>query len=204
MTDNMIELKKDSLRQMQSGDIKLGFTIQHNDMPDYLFSDPMGKRYYVVFIDADHYDETEGKCDSQNHNETAEITPDKTCPIPTNDVRIEKQPSINEKSEGDRIRVRAIMLCKEKAFQEYRERFDARPRCHTHNDDHGGEWTTDMTGEEAAKGFILDKCNIKSRSELTTDKEAQRLFKQLDQKYKDWQFEQRHADNLNYAESINM
>ncbi|MEE9510286.1 MAG: hypothetical protein V3V81_07310 [Candidatus Bathyarchaeia archaeon] len=195
MTDNMIELKKDSLRQMQTGDIKLGFTIQHNDMPDYLFSDPMGKRYYVVFIDADYYDETEGKYDSQNHNETTEITPDKPCPIPTNDVggsscskfsnssvASKTESTQNEKSEGLRMLKRAHCLCKDEEFKRYANEM----------------WVfTGKLLESEATEFLYHCCDIASRSELVTNKKAQEMFEKLDQNFKDWRYANRYSDNLN-------
>jgi len=173
MTDNMIECKKDSLRQMQTGDIKMGFAIQHQDMPDYLFSDPMGKRYYVVFIDADHYDANEGQ--SANNAQS-------NCPeIPDSSVSANNAQTQNEKSEGDRIRVRAVMLAKDEEFQSFAK----------------NTFISIFTDEEEnARNCICSQCNIESRSELTTNKEAQEKFKQLDQKYKDWQYEKTYADNL--------
>lgn len=170
MTDNMLELKKDSLRQMQTGDIKLGFTIQHNDMPDYLFSDPMGKRYYVVFMDADNYDEAEGG-DNEKHTDfhTANT------PIYTQDKTVVSK---TENTEGDRIRVRAIMLCKDELF-------------HT--------WLNTVVPhdfrnmESFSRDHICTKCNILSRKKLTTNKDAQEKFQKLDQQFKDWS---RYKDNL--------
>ena len=94
--------------------------------------------------------------------------------------------SKKEQSEGDRMRVRAHCLCVEATFQKFARSYMS-VRYKT---------TVDCT-EFAATRFIYNECNITSRSELTTNEEAQALFKQLDQEYKDWQFEQRYPDNLN-------
>ncbi len=44
------ECKKDSLKQVQSGDIKVTFTIHPNDMPPELYTDAMGCRYMAVIV----------------------------------------------------------------------------------------------------------------------------------------------------------
>ncbi len=87
--------------------------------------------------------------------------------------------SISEKSEGERLRVLAIMRCKDAVFQQF---------CH--------ELYSFNQNELGAKALITHYCHINSRSELTTNEEAQRLFYELECKYKDWLFEQQHADNL--------
>lgn len=45
-----LEAKKDGLKQVQSGDVKLTLTISANDMPTDLYSDPMGQRYVVAMV----------------------------------------------------------------------------------------------------------------------------------------------------------
>lgn len=87
-----------------------------------------------------------------------------------------------EKSEGDKLRVRAIMLCKEKDFQRY---------C--------GEMFFCDEDEASAKMFLCHYSNIESRSELTFNKEAQDSFKKLDTLYKEWlkpSVDEQYADNL--------
>ena len=44
------ECKKDSLKQVQSGDIKVTFTISPVDMPPELYTDAMGQRYVAVIV----------------------------------------------------------------------------------------------------------------------------------------------------------
>ena len=62
MEDNKIEAKLDVFRKLQDGITSVGFKIQHSDIPDYLAAAALGKRYYLVLMDADYYDENEGKC----------------------------------------------------------------------------------------------------------------------------------------------
>lgn len=44
------ECKKDALKQVQSGDVKVTFTINQLDMPSLLYSDRMGQRYLAVLV----------------------------------------------------------------------------------------------------------------------------------------------------------
>ncbi len=75
--------------------------------------------------------------------------------------------------------IRAIMLCKDMSFWKfcYKKSF-----C-TEN-------------EAGAEAYLKDFCRIKSRSELSTNEYARRRFCELDHAYKNWLFEQRHADSL--------
>src|SRR5687768_25811 len=45
-----MEIKKDALRQTQSGDTKVTFTIHPADMPQELYADQMGQRYMAVLV----------------------------------------------------------------------------------------------------------------------------------------------------------
>ena len=91
-----------------------------------------------------------------------------------------------EKTEGEKLRVRAIMLCKDSNFQDYARQF-----FHQMPGSFGVVTTEIMTSH-----YIKYYCNIKSRSELATNVKAQANFKELLEKYKDWQFENNYADNL--------
>ena len=44
------ECKKDALKQVQSGDVKVTFTINPDDMPNELYADVMGQRYMCVIV----------------------------------------------------------------------------------------------------------------------------------------------------------
>ena len=160
MTDNMIEVKKDSSRQCQDGITKIGFTFKHDEIPPFLTAAALGKRYYLVLVDADDYDESEGVVTKETLSNSTPL----------------------EKSEGDKLRVRAVMLCKTNPFWDYVSRVDSYDV---------------VVGESAAIQYICRICNINSRSELTTNIEAQKLFRELDQKFKDWQYENSYQGNLN-------
>ena len=157
MPDNMVELKKNGLVQVQSGDWKASFTLQSADMPDYLLSAQMGKRFYVVFVDADDYDEQNGKTEQKE--------------IGTNS---------SDKTEGERLMALSHIKCNEYYFQDYAK----------------AKGWGEGTRTENARFFIYDTCKISSRSEISTNVEAQNRFKELLRKYKDWQAENTYADNL--------
>lgn len=93
-----------------------------------------------------------------------------------------------EQTEGERLRTRAIMLCKDDDFTEFCNNL----------------WTIPYNlreknieqREKIAANWIYKSCNIKSRSELATNTEAQEKFKQLLDKYKTWQIENQYKDHL--------
>ncbi len=97
---------------------------------------------------------------------------------------------ISEKSEGEKLRTRAVMLCKEEMFYEF---IKSRARLQNSYIPPKGER---QTNEQWCITSVYNHCSISSRSELATDELAQRLFYELDCKYKDWLFEQQHIDNL--------
>jgi len=81
-----------------------------------------------------------------------------------------------EKSEGEKLRIRAVMLCKEESFH----RFVAQSGFELLAD------TTEEDNEIICKEYILVSCGINSRAELTKDKRAQSHFRILDEAYKEW------------------
>lgn len=90
-----------------------------------------------------------------------------------------------QQTEGEKLRIRAVMLCKEDSdFRFFSSKGSMLSLTRS-------EW------EEYCRTCICNYCNITSRSELVTNLAAQAKFKELLDKYKDWQFEQRHADNIN-------
>jgi len=92
-----------------------------------------------------------------------------------------------ENTEGKRILKWAHAVCAEKIFQQWcRE-----GKCQT------GEGLTAYTYQAVSgEGMIYTFCNIKSRSELTTNRDAQGRFLELMDKFQAWQIEQRYGDNL--------
>ena len=95
-------------------------------------------------------------------------------------------------TEGDKLRVRAVMLCKEFAFNIYA----------------GTLYEVTLANIELARAKLMAGehcqslaaiyyyCNIRSRSELTTNIEAQTKFKELLAKFDSWKLENQYADNL--------
>jgi len=77
-----------------------------------------------------------------------------------------------EPTEGEKIRTRAVMMCKDPNFQKWVV------ACHRPID--GGYVYAD---EYSARAFILEKCGIASRSELASNKEAQRKFLEMETQY---------------------
>lgn len=90
-------------------------------------------------------------------------------------------------SEGDKLRMRAVMLSKDPQFHKFIGSLIPIPE---HED------IRYMRDESGAIRCIYEQCNIKSRAELYSNIEAQTKFRELDQKYKTWQLEQTYADNL--------
>lgn len=163
MTINM-EVKKHKLEQLQNGSWKITFTVHSDDMSMEVIQAAMGAPYGLAMVPID-YDNPETK--QIVHSAGGRGICVETIPI--------------EKSEGDKLRIRAVMLCKDKEFHEW-----------VHEEMHSGL----MKGEGDSISYIRGTCNIKSRSELTTDVVAQERFRELDQKFKDWKNERRYKDNL--------
>lgn len=147
-----MEVKKDGLRQTQDGLWKLTLTILPEDMPVDLMVAPMGSRYAMAIVPI-------------RDDESANPVISKT-----------------ETTEGEKLRTRAVMLCKEREFQIFLESLDK---------------NMVVFNESHARDFICEYCHIKSRSELSTNIEAQRELKELLEMYRDWQTENQYADNLN-------
>tara|TARA_R110002126_G_scaffold196305_1_gene344287 strand:- start:859 stop:1431 length:573 start_codon:yes stop_codon:yes gene_type:complete len=159
MTINM-EVKKDGLLQKQDGSWKLTLTVNGDDMSIELIQAAMGSPYGLAMVPI-QYDDTPPNLDhfesyKENRNVTTKIT--------------------TEKSEGDKLRQRACILCGEASFQKYvQEVYVSLDECEL------GE-----TAENLARCMIVDECNIDSRKELVTNKEAQEKFRELDRAYIEW------------------
>ena len=163
MTINM-EVKKDGLQQLQSGSWKLTLTVNAEDMSMEIMQAPMGTPYGLAMVPI-QYDDTPPNLDhftsyKENSNATTKVA---------------------EKTEGDKLRERACILCKEKDFQTYVNQIGA----YGYN-------------EAGARLFIYVECEIESRKTLVTCEAAQVLFKNMDRQYKEWlnPIEDQYKDNL--------
>ena len=145
-----MEVKKHKLEQLQSGEWKLTLTVHSGDMSMELIQAEMGHPYMAVMEAVDY--------DNPKHtdNHTADT------PIVT-----------QEKTEGEKLRTRAVMLCKNDSFKKYLEGNDPRT-------------------------FICDYCGIESRSEIATNIDAQRKFNYILQEYGEWlnPIDEQYKDNL--------
>ncbi len=90
------------------------------------------------------------------------------------------EPLPEPQTEGEKLRTRAVMLCKDRNFQ---------------------EWVATLTfarygAEGDAVNYIYDKCNIKSRAEIAANIKAQHLFRDILDEYEAWKVSNQYADNL--------
>lgn len=88
---------------------------------------------------------------------------------------------IKEITDGDRLRIRSVILCKQNDFQDFC--FNALGSA-GHN-------------EYEAAEKLYNFCNIKSRSELVANVSAQNKFKELLSNFDTWKLQLTYADNLN-------
>lgn len=181
MTINM-EVKKHALQQLQDGSWKLTFMVHSDDMSMELVMASMGSPYGLAMVPI-QYDDTPPNLDHFTEYEMKPLSDEKKA----EGRAIIKR--MGEKSEGEKLRQRACILCGEGKFQQYCIEL-------------GYFYTTSDTGdvrfgkESTATNCIYAECNIESRRELVTNKEAQTLFLELMEQYNDWKFENNYDDNL--------
>ena len=106
------------------------------------------------------------------------------------DNPVSKESLPTEKSEGDKLLALSHIRCKDKEFQAFIKQQSGLQNSGIRMK---GEY---QTAEQWCVTSLRDYCNIKSRSELTTDVAAQEKFRELDQKFKDWQYANQYKDNL--------
>jgi len=164
MTLNM-EVKKHAMQQLQDGSWKLTVTIHPSDMPMELLQAPMGTPYGLAMIPIDYDNPDVSKMESTQ----------------------------KEKSEGEKLRERACILCQEEEFQSWIIELDT-PGFHNYSG-----MVLDF-----CKNAVYKHCNIKSRSELATNKEAQTKFRQILDRFNQWKSQNRYGDDLDkYGEEAN-
>lgn len=146
-----IEVKKYALRQSKDGTI-ISFVLHPHDDATELVTAPIGAVFNISY--EMEIGETAVADDSRSGSEGARMvsaTPPPPLPL------------------GERIRTRAVLLCKDKDFQEW-----IRAR-------------TNGTGEPSegnAKFWLTSQLLITSRSELATNVEAQKVFLELERQYR--------------------
>lgn len=92
---------------------------------------------------------------------------------------------VEDKPEGERLRIRSAILCQDNDFQNF---------CYKKGVINVDRVVlrADAADEDNTIDFIYMVCDIKSRSELVTNAEAQNKFKDLLRKYDDWEYENRY------------
>lgn len=154
-----MEAKKDGLRQTQTGDVKLTFTIHPQDMHANLYSDPMGQRYVLVAVPIDDNDSP---------------LPPTVNSGPDNSVKAGGKPVTDSSSAGREPRKwgdipyveQAGILSQDQRFWRY---------------------TQSDSAESAAQAIRL-ACGVKSRKEILPGTYAGRLFDDLCKGYQDFKF----------------
>ena len=169
MTDKeKVEAKLHGLTKLQDNDWVVKLVMSTEDYQKWgVGADPMGTRYSLDISDA------------EKEEYEAVYTDPTAKPVVS---KIET----TEKTEGEKLRKRACILCKEVDFQLF-----VSAGSQASLNEHG--W------EIYATKCIYLHCNIKSRKELVTNKEAQEKFKALDRKYKEWlkpTIEEQYPDNI--------
>ncbi len=102
------------------------------------------------------------------------------------DKAIVRENRTTEQSEGERLRTRAVLLCKDAAFQEYISTFHIKYM----------DGLKYSISEDGAIQAIYDNCDITSRSELSHNRNAQDSFNILLRNFREWKTSQQYADNL--------
>ncbi len=135
------------------------------EVPEELFQDVISKLGMPIGGEAKPVAVCLLNCEAENHIVKPKIT--------------------TEKSEGEKLRQRACILCGEEGFQEYCAHLDKiaphffGPQKKAH-----------------AREVILRVCNITSRSELTTNKDAQGKFLSLMEQFNNWKRDKEYEDNF--------
>lgn len=93
--------------------------------------------------------------------------------------KVPPEPRVKLHTEGEALRIRAVLLCQDPEFQFY---------------------ISELTGSEASEDnavqYIYNYCSILSRSEIATSVVIQEVFKELLAEYDTWELERQYADNL--------
>lgn len=162
-----LEVKKDGLQQRQNGDWVLRFVVQAADMDQRLTSAPMGTRFQVALVEID---------DSEMPVSPAAKEPAAT-PEVAQPPSPAKRTASGEASSRSRMDWRELqpaaqagIRCADPVFWKFLEEQDG---CETSNAD------------EAAN-VVRFLCQVKSRSELSTDHRKRVLWHQLDSQFLAW------------------
>ncbi len=159
------ECKKDSMRQNQSGDWKIAFTVQGIDVPDSLTKAFPGTRYMAVLVQIG---------DDEQPVPAKEVMPVTSRQLSEPAVarpELENPPARAKREWRDLLPAQqAGMRCEEAAFVHFLR--EVRPE-----DWHETQDTADC---------VRLICGVESRSELNTNQRARVIWHQLDEQYQAW------------------
>lgn len=140
------EAKLHGFRRTQDG-IVVSFVLHPQEVPQCLALDPLGQRYMLAVA---QIGDDEQPASSQDVGKR-----------PEPDCMRGAAPARGAKSEGERARVRAVMLCSDRRFLDY---FGCSAAC--------------------APRHLRAALGIASRSEIATNPDALRRFLTLEERYK--------------------
>jgi hypothetical protein len=160
MTDHSairVEVKLYAERKNKDGRIT-SFVMHPNETPQELTDAPVGKRFYMSLLDADRFDETEGR------------------EVPTMSGEPEREPEQAPARARITLAQRAGMLCDMGTFQRYLY------------DNHMLETRDFGEAVAAKHAAIAVRmiCGVKSRSEIIPGTPAGQAFEELHAKYTVW------------------
>lgn len=164
-----LEVKKDSLRQMQNGDWRVSFTVQGVDMDERITRAAMGTRFVAVLVEVND-DELPV---SQTRREAMPNSGTKS--VPTGQHNARPQPDIPPAGAKRPWRdfqpaQQAGMRCVDPVFIAFLK----------------VEYADDWREFGNAADLVRTWCNVASRSELNTNQKSRMLWHQLDDQYQAW------------------
>ncbi len=161
------ECKKDTLRQNQSGDWKIAFTVQGLDMDERLTKAFPGTRYMAVLVEV-------GADEIPVHQPAKEVMPN-SGNLPTDNAK--PQPDKPQSAGAKRMEWREMQPAAQAGIRCADPIFVAFLK-----EQHEPYWET----YEDAASVVRSICDVKSRSELGTKHAARMIWKQLDDQFQAW------------------
>ncbi len=162
------ECKKDTLRQNQSGDWKIAFTVQGLDMDERLTKAFPGTRYMAVLVEV-------GADEIPVHQPAKEVMPN-SGNLPTDNAK--PQPDKPQSAGAKRIDWRDVqpaaqagIRCNEPTFWAFLREVHHYP---------------DVKDSELASIAVRHLCTVSTRAELGTNHKARVLWHQLDAQFSAW------------------
>lgn len=164
-----IEMVKDSLKQVQSGAIKVTFTIHPNDMPPELYTDVMGQRYVCVLVPIGDNEEPRMK----------------------GDPLVETPSGGSEAADSSRhwndlkYSEKAGIMCADTKFHEFLS-YDFQDVWIESANKYNKEDVGDKKQRLVAGQTIRHLCGVQTRADIVPDSEAARIFDDICGQFRMW------------------